>query len=82
MPMRNNKPEDFDIEKVRKLCHNIQAIDRYMARIQSPAMPENKREMLEDMKAEMKKLTDERREMFSEDEQHVYARAKKLLGLK
>lgn len=73
--------KDFDIEKVRKLCHSIQAVDRYMTKIQSSLMPENKREMLNDLKAEMKLLTEERKEMFSDDEKQVYARAKRLLGI-
>lgn len=81
MPILKKNQEDFDIEKVRKLCHNLQAIDRYMARIQSTLMPENKREMLAELKEELKKLTDERKEMMSEDEQHVYSRAKRLLGI-
>lgn len=73
-------PSDFDIEKVRKLCHVIQSMDRYMARVASKLMPDNKREAMDDLKAEMKKMTEERAEMLSEDEQHVVARAKKLLG--
>jgi hypothetical protein len=81
MLIKTKRQEDFNIEKVRKLCHNIQAIDRYMAKIQSQLMPDNKREMLVELRDELKKLTDERKEMFSADEQHVYGRAKKLIGL-
>lgn len=72
--------DEFDIEKVRKLCHVIQSMDRYMARVPSKLMPDNKREALDDLKAEMKKLTEDRSEMMSEDEQRVVTRAKKLLG--
>lgn len=72
--------DEFDIEKVRKLCHLIQSMDRYMARVASKLMPDNKREALNELKEELKKLTDERKEMFSEDEEHVYNRAKKMLG--
>lgn len=80
MLIHKKKQEDFDVEKVRKLCHNIQAIDRYMTKIPSKIMPDNKREMLTELRDELKKLTDERKEMFSDDEQHVYGRAKKMLG--
>lgn len=73
--------EEFDIEKVRKLCHLIQSMDRYMAKVASKLMPENKREALGELKEELKKLTDERKEMFSEDEEHVYNRAKRMLGM-
>ena len=74
------RESEFDIEKVRKLCHVLQSMDRYMSRVQSKLMPDNKREALEDLRAEMKKLTDDRKELFSDDEQRVYGRAKKLLG--
>lgn len=78
--MKTPNQEDFDIEKVRKLCHLVQSMDRYMARVPSKLMPDNKKEALNDLKEELKKLTDERKEMFSEDEQHVYNRARKMLG--
>ena len=78
--MKTPNQEDFDIEKVRKLCHLVQSMDRDMARVPSKLMPDNKKEALNDLKEELKKLTDERKEMFSEDEQHVYNRARKMLG--
>jgi len=72
---------DFDIEKIEKICHAIKSMDRYLAMVKTPGgMPDVKREHLNDLRAEMKKITPEDLESMSDDSKKVYERAKKILG--